>query len=136
MKSNSAIHVAVGMVFNSEGKVLVALRPRHAEQGDLWEFPGGKVEEGETIEQALKRELFEEVGITIQTAKPLTTLTHQYPQKKVFLDVWLIDKFTGEAYAKELQSAIKWVSLDELSKLSIPAANHEIIQKLLKNRLI
>ncbi len=131
-QSSTLIHVAVGVVFNEQQQVLVALRPHHADQGNLWEFPGGKVEVGETAEQALKRELYEEVGITIISAKPLLTIEHQYPNKKVFLDVWQVLIYEGEPYAKEDQVKIKWVSLAELSELAIPVANHPIVRALIK----
>lgn len=130
--SSAPIHVAVGVVFNKQHQVLVALRPRHVDQGNLWEFPGGKVELGETVEEALIRELYEEVGITVINAKPLLTIEHQYPNKKVFLDVWQVLSYEGEPFTKEDQVQIKWVSLAELSQLAIPVANHPIVQALVK----
>lgn len=129
----SLLHVAVGVVFNSQRQVLVALRPRHADQGNLWEFPGGKVEAGETVEEALVRELYEEIGITVTSVSSLLTIEHQYPNKKVFLDVWEVLSYEGEPYAKEDQVEVKWVSLAELSTLAIPVANHPIVRALVKS---
>lgn len=131
MKASKLIHVAVGVLLNEQGEVLVALRPQHAEQGNLWEFPGGKVEAAESVENALRRELLEEVGITVQDAKPLLLLEHEYPEKKVLLDVWQVEKFSGEPLACEGQAELRWVTAEELSTLAIPAANHPIVKTIL-----
>ncbi|MGB1984437.1 MAG: NUDIX domain-containing protein, partial [Porticoccaceae bacterium] len=97
-----AVHVAVGVIFNSQrDQILIAERPQQLHQGGLWEFPGGKVSSGETIEQALARELLEELGISNIQAQPLMHTLHKYPDKKVFLDIWIIDQFSGQAYGKE-----------------------------------
>lgn len=124
--------VAVGIVVNEAGKILVALRPEHAELGDLWEFPGGKIEQGETVEQALKRELQEEVGIIVHAAKPFMQIEHQYTNKIVLLDVWRVEKFSGEPKACEAQKMLQWISPKELMQLKFPAANYAIIHALLK----
>lgn len=126
------IHVAIGIVFNDAGEVLIALRPPHVEQGDLWEFPGGKVEKGETAERALARELQEEVGIIVQSAKSLLQVSHQYPNKIVLLDVWQVEKFIGVPHACELQRVVKWVPPLELTKLNFPEADHLIIKVVLE----
>lgn len=120
------LQVAVGVVKNAQEQVLIALRPPRLHQGGLWEFPGGKLERGETIEQALARELKEELDITVITATPLITVKHQYPGIAVQLHVFLVDRFSGEARSCEGQP-FKWVSADELSRHSFPAANRPII---------
>ena len=129
-----AVHVAVGVILNSQqNQILIAKRPDHLHQGGLWEFPGGKVSLGETIEQALARELFEEIGISNIKAKPLMHILHDYPDKKVFLDIWLIDQFSGQAQGKEGQQC-QWVSLQDLlggqSDYQFPEANQAILEKL------
>ena len=91
----SVVHVAVGVVRNPQGNILIAKRPAHAHQGDLWEFPGGKVERGESLQQALQRELHEELGIDVTHARPLIRIPHSYPDKQVLLDVWLIEGFVS-----------------------------------------
>jgi 8-oxo-dGTP diphosphatase len=122
-------HIAVGVVFNSFGQVLVALRTKDKLQGGFWEFPGGKVEVGETVEQALMRELLEEVGIEINSPKPLTQCWHRYKDNQVWLDVWQIHQFTGAAHGREGQQ-IAWVSLAELRSLPLLSGNHSILEVL------
>ncbi len=134
MTANPSIHVVVGVVFNSAGQVLVALRPAHKHMGGLWEFPGGKIETGETPEEALKRELFEEVGIEVQQAYPLLKYDYDYPQQTVSLDVWQVNQFAGEAQGREGQQ-INWISPKDLLNLPIPIANQTIVQTVIKKLL-
>ncbi|MCB1919013.1 MAG: NUDIX domain-containing protein, partial [Candidatus Competibacteraceae bacterium] len=82
------VHVAVGILINAVGAVLITRRPEHVHQGGLWEFPGGKVEEGEPVAAALSRELHEELGVTVESAEPWLHVRHDYSDKRVFLDVW------------------------------------------------
>jgi 8-oxo-dGTP diphosphatase len=124
--SNKVIHVAAGVIINPDGKVLIARRPDHVHQGGLWEFPGGKLESDEPVEEALKRELHEELGIDIQLAHPLIRVHHDYSDKSVLLDVWKITAFTGNAHGREGQ-AVKWVKPEELEQFSFPEANKPII---------
>ncbi len=123
---SKAIHVVVGVIYNHEQKILVALRPAHKSQGGLWEFPGGKVEANETAEQALKRELLEEVGIEVQLALPLKQCHYDYEQYQVWLDVWEVLQFQGSAHGREGQP-IAWVTVEELQQLPVLSANHPIV---------
>ena len=129
-----AVHVAVGVIFNlQQDQILIAKRPEHLHQGGLWEFPGGKVSAGESVDQALKRELFEELGITVIGAQPLMVVQHDYSDKQVFLDIWTVTQFSGNAQGAEGQQ-IKWVDLPELyrseSRYKFPQANQAILDKL------
>jgi len=126
----SEVHVAVGVVRDGEGRVLIALRPSHKHQGDLWEFPGGKIEAGESCEAALERELFEELGITVRRSIPLIGIPFHYPDKKVFLDVREVVSFDGEPHGKEGQP-LRWVPIQELSNYTFPAANTPIVNSIL-----
>ena len=123
------VHVAVAVIQDNNGRYLLTKRSVHAHQGGLWEFPGGKLEPGETVQQALKREIYEEVGLTLETSSPLIRINHDYGDKFVLLDVWLVDSYHGEAYGKEAQE-LAWVELDELGKYDFPAANLFILKAL------
>lgn len=126
LESAPPLHVAAAVIGNAEGKILIARRPEHLHQGGLWEFPGGKVEAGETVAQALKRELAEELGITVQSASPLLRVRHDYPDRRVLLDVWRVFRFQGEAHGREGQP-IAWVEPQQLREYRFPAANQPIV---------
>lgn len=126
MNSSHPLHVALGVIKNQDGNVLISLRHQSVHQGGLWEFPGGKVEKGESVEQALIRELNEELDITVLELKPLIKIKHQYTDLDVLLDVWTISLFSGKPIGCEGQE-IKWVSPEQLSQLPFPAANIPII---------
>jgi 8-oxo-dGTP diphosphatase len=123
---SKTIHVVAGVIANSNDDVLLALRGAEAHQGGLWEFSGGKKEVDESIEQALQRELYEELGITIQQARPLIRINHAYPDKTVLLDVWQIEDWTGQAHGKEGQP-IEWCTKQDLQQKQFPAANYPIV---------
>jgi 8-oxo-dGTP diphosphatase len=120
------IHVAVAVIRNPAGQVFITLRPDHVHQGGLWEFPGGKVEPGESVSDALRREIHEENGIDIMRALPLIRIPFRYPDKHVLLEVWEVLEFRGTAHGREGQ-AFRWVSADELGQFAFPAANKAII---------
>ncbi|MBF6647214.1 Nudix family hydrolase [Methylobacter sp. BlB1] len=120
------LQVAVGVVKNAAGQILISLRDRSLHQGGLWEFPGGKIEPFETAEQALSRELKEELDINVEVASPLITIEHQYPDLAVQLHVFLVEQFSGHARGCEGQ-LFKWVAPDELGQHEFPAANRPIV---------
>lgn len=122
------VHVAVGVIMR-QGQILLALRGDNQHQGGKWEFPGGKVEAGETVEQALQRELQEEVAIKVTACQPFMQLQHAYPEKTVLLDIWLVIDFTNEPHGREGQP-LRWVSVAELSDIRFPDANQPIVTKL------
>jgi len=126
------IHVAAAAIFNEQGQLLLALRGKNQHQGGLWEFPGGKVEPGEAVEQALLRELEEELGVRIDLAatRPLIKVPYHYPDKSVLLDVFLVESFRGEPYGREGQE-VRWVAVDQLPQYQFPAANQPIVNSLL-----
>src|SRR5690606_21783037 len=90
------IHVIAAVIRDDQGCILIARRPDHVHQGGLWEFPGGKLEDGEQRFDGLVRELREELGITVTQARPLLDIRHDYTDKSVRLDVWLVTGFDGE----------------------------------------
>ena len=129
MNKNFTVHVAVGVLLNDNHEVLIAMRPAESHQGGLWEFPGGKVEEGESVEYALNREFKEELGISVQACTPLIQIRHEYSDKFVMLDVWRIEKFSGIPQGREGQ-AIEWRALSKLRAVDFPKANERIIREL------
>lgn len=128
--SNQRVHVAVGVVIDARDRILVAERPQHLHQGGLWEFPGGKVEVGELITDALRRELHEELAIEVLDAEPLIEVEHDYGDKHVLLDVWRVTAYRGEPEGREGQRW-RWVERGLLETLEFPAANIAIIEALL-----
>lgn len=127
------VYVAVGLVFYQQ-KILIAKRHEHQHQGGLWEFPGGKVEAAENMEQALARELHEEVGFEVkpENITRLMQIPHAYEDKKVFLSVgWVVinEEQYNQVESKEAQP-IKWISEEELKDYRFPAANHSILLQL------
>lgn len=118
--------LVVAAVIRRDGHILIAERPAHLHQGGLWEFPGGKVEAGEAVADALVRELQEELGITPTVSSPMIRIAHDYPDKSVCLDVWSVTAFEGEPHGREGQP-IRWVTPDELPRFAFPAANQPIV---------
>ena len=122
------VHVAVGVIARGD-EIFITLRPDDVHQGGKWEFPGGKVEEGETVLQALRRELAEEVGITVNHSEPVIVITHDYVDKQVKLDVHRVKDFAGEPHGKEGQAS-RWVNVKSLNANDFPEANVPIISAL------
>lgn len=97
--------------------------------GGGWEFPGGKLEPNEARFDGLRRELREELGIETIAASPLISYEHAYPERTVFLDLWIVDKYEGEPQALDAP-AIKWVTLDELDTVGLLEADRPMIGAL------
>ena len=125
------VEVAAGVIYNPQGQILIAKRAVNQHQGGLWEFPGGKIEAGESAQQALARELHEELAIEVLASEPLVRIAHDYTDKSVVLDVWCVTAFSGEARGIEGQP-LAWVSVDQLTDYDFPAANEPIIAAVLE----
>lgn len=123
------IEVAVGVVYNKSGHVLVGQRVVKDQYFGKWEFPGGKIEQGESPEQALKREFLEETGLELLNSKALMQLEHDYPDRQVRLYVHTSNAFNGAATELEGQT-LKWVKIADLDKLDFLAGNTVILDKL------
>ena len=95
----------------------------------LVEFPGGKVDADELVTQALARELAEELAITVDACEPLLEIRHDYTDKSVLLDVWLVTAFSGQARGNEGQP-IEWAEVAKLADYEFPAANRDIVVAL------
>lgn len=126
------IHVAVGVICQGD-EVLIAQRVGDRFLTDLWEFPGGKVEAGETSYQGLQRELLEELNIKVTAATPLITVPFEYPDRSVLLDVWLVSAFDGSPRGNEGQP-VQWTDKNKLRGIDFPEANRVIIDALLLPR--
>ncbi|WP_100656580.1 8-oxo-dGTP diphosphatase MutT [Alteromonas flava] len=125
---SDAIDVAVGVIIQG-GQVLLAKRPKHLHQGDKWEFPGGKIESGESLSQAIERELEEEIGIVVTVQQPWFSLRFDYPEKTVNLHMSVVHEFIGEPRGVEGQP-VEWVAFSALDELTFPSANTPILERL------
>ena len=130
LSDRNLIHVAVAVIYGEDGRLLLARRPADKHQGGLWEFPGGKVEPGECVQSALQRELQEELAIQVSELKPLISVRHDYPDKSVLLDTWIVSGISGEPRGNEGQP-IQWVQPEQLRELNFPEANKSIINAVL-----
>jgi len=131
------IQVAVAVIINSEDEILISRRSAEQHQGNKWEFPGGKVEADETSQEALGREIKEELGIDVQASTHLTDITHEYQaddpelSKTVRLEVYEIRQWLGEPKGMEGQPT-SWVKREDLADFEFPNANKAIIELLMK----
>lgn len=109
--------------------MLLTQRPAGGHLAGLWEFPGGKCESGESPQDALRRELHEELGIQIGAIEPLVAVPWHYPEKSLLLHVYRVLAFTGEAHGCEGQ-ALRWASMNELAHVEMPAADRPAVAAL------
>ncbi len=122
------IEVAAGLIFR-QGRLLITQRPAGGHLAGLWEFPGGKREPGETMPQCLRRELAEELGITVEVGECIEMLTHAYPEKTVRLEFYVCELTEGEPTGLDGQQ-LAWVRLDELDAYEFPAADACLLERL------
>ena len=125
--------VAVGLVFNDRGEVLIQRRKEDGLLGGLWEFPGGKREGGETMEAACARELREELGIEVDVEAPFGRVDHAYSHFKVTLHAFRCRLLRGTPIPQEGQP-LRWVAPDALDGYAFPRANRRLIERLARSR--
>lgn len=125
----SPLNVVVGILYNSKNEVLIALRPPHAIQPGVWEFPGGKVEQNETLEQALIREYQEEIGIKVVKSVFFMKIVIPTNPKQLILHTFKILEYTGEPRGCENQE-IRFVPISTLNDYEFPTANAKIIAQI------
>ena len=124
------VQVAIGIIINDKKQILITKRSAGQHQANKWEFPGGKVKTEETVQQALARELKEELGIQLESADFLLQVKHQYKTKKVILEVFEVHQWQGEPKGLEGQP-MRWVDKSTLNDYDFPTANAEILSTLL-----
>ncbi|ANW24875.1 MULTISPECIES: 8-oxo-dGTP diphosphatase MutT [Vibrio] len=125
------IHIVAAIIFNSDqSEVFITKRPGDKHKGGFWEFPGGKVESGETIEQAIARELDEEVGIQVTEQSLFEHLEYDYPEKSLKFDFISVTRFENAPYGKEGQQGV-WVPVPELADYAFPEANMPILRRVM-----
>ncbi len=122
------IEVAAGLVFR-DGRLLITQRPAGGHLAGLWEFPGGKREADESFEQALHRELMEELGIEVEVRELVESITHSYPEKTVRLEFFRCAWKQHEPRANGC-AAFRWVKAGDLAALDFPAADARLLEKL------
>ncbi|MBF2065775.1 MAG: 8-oxo-dGTP diphosphatase MutT [Calothrix sp. C42_A2020_038] len=126
--------IGVAIIWNETGQILIDRRRPIGAMGGLWEFPGGKMEPGETITECIQREIKEELGINIEVGELLITIDHTYAHLQVTLTVHHCKYVSGVPRPIECDE-IRWVNLDELEQFEFPQANIQIISALKASRI-
>ena len=133
----NSINVVVGIISRDKtlrktSEIVIAKRAKKAVSGDLWEFPGGKVEANETSFDALKRELKEELNINVSVAHEVKNFHHQYTNLSIYFSVWHVTEFRGNPIGNEGQSVV-WSPCSELNQYTFPTANTIILEWVFQN---
>ena len=128
-RGRNLLHVVVGLLFNEKKEILIACRPPQVVSPGFWEFPGGKVEPNESLENALIREFQEEIGVDVIRSEFFLKIEKDYPDKTLVLNVFHIHEFHGIPKGCENQE-IRFVSLNALKNYSFLTANAQIIEQL------
>ncbi|WP_370981304.1 8-oxo-dGTP diphosphatase MutT [Agaribacterium sp. ZY112] len=123
------IRVVVGVIENEFGQILISQRQGQQHLAGLWEFPGGKLDAGESAEQALSRELKEELGIEVLQADFLFDIKHTYPEKSVCLHIFHVKAFSGVEQGLEGQP-LRWLARADIDTVELPPANKAIVEWL------
>lgn len=123
------VRVVAGALFDRAGQVLIAQRPAGKHMAGWWEFPGGKLQAGETEYEALRRELHEELGVEVRIAERLLELHHDYPERRVELCMWRVTGYCGEPRGLDGQ-ALKWVQPSALASERLLEADRPIVAAL------
>jgi 8-oxo-dGTP diphosphatase len=123
------LHVAAGILRNAAGQVLITERLCDGPLNGLWEFPGGKIDAAETSAAALRRELREELGIEVTTAEPFMRLSHEYADRTVDLEFFLVNDWDGDPDGLEGQG-LRWVNVSQLNEAELLPADGPLVQAL------
>jgi len=133
--TNEPLQVPAAVLFDAAGQVLITQRPAGKFMAGYWEFPGGKLDPDEGAEQALVRELREELGIELRRCHRLLELRHHYADRAVHLEVFVVDESHGEPSGLEGQ-ALRWVSVAALAQANLLPADRPIVEALIANEEI
>ncbi|MEZ5498580.1 MAG: (deoxy)nucleoside triphosphate pyrophosphohydrolase [Steroidobacteraceae bacterium] len=125
----ASLRVVAAAIFDDSGRILISQRTPGRELAGRWEFPGGKVAAGESDPTALARELAEELGIELRSARKVMELTHPYPDKQVTLAFYSVADYRGEVSAREGQ-ALRWLAPAELDDWDILEADRPFVLAL------
>ncbi len=123
------LRVVAAALFDEHGRVLIAERPPGKAMAGRWEFPGGKIDSGESERDALVRELREELGVRVLAAERLLELQHEYPDRHIELCMWRVSEYSGVPQPHDGQ-ALKWVYPDRLADEDLLEADRPIVQLL------
>ncbi len=126
---DAPVHVVAGVLRDTRGRILLARRTEGRDLAGAWEFPGGKLEPGESPAKALERELFEELGIHIGSIEPLICVPQRYASKSIMLDVYTVLSYTGKPIGREKQ-ALAWSPLEKLISYPMPPADKPVVAAL------
>ena len=124
------LQISVGIIRNADGEIYITQRAADSHMAHKWEFHGGKIEAGETPEEAVIRELQEEVGIAATSLHQFDKLEYQFPDRHITLWFWMVDGWEGEPWGKEGQPG-RWVAQRDLVADEFPPANVPVIEKLI-----
>lgn len=130
IKKTQWIPVVAGFL-KKDGRILVGQRPENNSLAGLWEFPGGKIELGESPEEALARELSEELGIEANIGELKLSVTHSYNDVGIVILFYEVLFWKGEPKAKH-HLMVEWIYPEELRERSIPEANKKVLEKIFK----
>ncbi len=124
------IEVAIGVIARS-GRILICQRKKNDSFGGFWEFPGGKCEPNETLEDCLVRELREELDIVVRPLEKLASIQHDYPNVRLTLHAFLCEHLSGEPKLIECQDA-RWAQARELESYKFPPANESLLRQIIR----
>lgn len=125
------MRVVLALIQDEQKRILVTQRPLKASHGGFWELPGGKLEDSETAEQALSRELKEELGIEVQESLYLGEVKHQYPERLVHFIVFHVKQYQGMPACLEGQTGMKWLPRSALNLDDFPEGNQRVFELII-----